>query len=1093
MNYTTLGQIYNSVKKYFEKGSLEDFMVLLGILVAKNHSCFSDFESVPKDEQRVIDKRTYDTLRAFWRVIKKDPKQWNKYSFAELRDNLLDKVICKIKDADKVKIVSIFTGFSINAEGIVSIDRPQAEKRDIMEDFSFVEETVKEPAPTQAPAPAASAPTTATAPAPEPVQTPVSVQTPAPEPVQIPVQVQTPALAPAHTPVSTPVTAPITSTHITDLIWSSWKDVYRNNDSYYWSWRLTKEQYESLRSFLKKALRGKEREKILRYSDYLSLYCAELYKREFNGRDNKGRGFVFRSIGIENDANLPRYLVERVSRINLRGRNRYLYSLYIQGGLPWRYIIQKDGTNLARNIAKLFKASNENGADVATIAQEINNTAIRESILDRGSIFENLACILEDESYVDYIQSQFPDYDTQIYNFVHAIRKEVNRNFSLVWRFDRRHCNYLVPMLCFTSATENGIIPSSLLSTCGVDLTKCTRFNLVVRSYNSAGAEIGAKEWTYYRCANPAYFSSSENFDGRVIDRYKSADEIPHAFKVFIEDVPGPFGIKMDNGFDNAKNEPVHVFDSLDIIKFYGENDQQLLYSNPKDAQLYLLNREFIHTNGDHQVISAGEFEFIPVYGPITVHVRGKEIRLSPYGLMEIFLSSESLAGVLDESCASNVVDDRYYADIKYKDITIKDVLLISHQDLADMMVTIGGDEMKPGTYTVEYVDGEGNPIDQIESHFGLTIIKASCEKYAEQRVYLVDAERNLDRKVIIVNGAEHQCSYTYQPENSMEITIGDQSSGEFKCLIYYPFKLKDIILTYPVRRVYRSQRFYETSKSFYYCRQFDEDGCEEYPYKAQTYSKSRNEIIHINEGTFGLRKPSGEALPAPTEFYFYNISTKKLMQATEYTYIDEIPRLVVPDDFRRQVDPCLVFQSLKNPTADTEYRCHAARRLPTFDAELWNVIHEHRLHLEDFWGNNEEQTCELLKSYYKFTEYNPDYEFLKNIAKAKGFSWLLLGCKRLWNIFGNKEMILKLIKETSPCKNAPNFNLFAELFVANIKYINYKGEIKKSTGTGKCAALALSGADTIWKLDDEQRVKICNYLAKEMSYKKLIETLKLK
>lgn len=60
MNYTTLGQIYNSVKKYFEKGSLEDFMVLLGILVAKNHSCFSDFESVPKDEQRVIDKRTYE-------------------------------------------------------------------------------------------------------------------------------------------------------------------------------------------------------------------------------------------------------------------------------------------------------------------------------------------------------------------------------------------------------------------------------------------------------------------------------------------------------------------------------------------------------------------------------------------------------------------------------------------------------------------------------------------------------------------------------------------------------------------------------------------------------------------------------------------------------------------------------------------------------------------------------------------------------------------------------------------------------------------------------------------------------------------------
>lgn len=1060
MKYTTLSQVYYSVKQYFEKGSLDNFLVMLGILVAKNHSCFSDFEDIPKDDQKVIEKRMYDTLKPFWRVIKKETNVWDRYSLSELRSNLLNKVICKIKEADRIKIVQIFTVFSINTDGIVSINRPQTEKRDILTDFNLSEEDNPSEEPT-------------------PILFPESKQAPIPTPVT--------------TSEPIPIThATIISTPTPDTIWSSWKDIYRDNDSYYWSWRLTNEQYESLKEFLKRNLRGKGREGILRHSDYLSLYCAEWYKREFNGRDKKGKGFVFKSIGIENEANLPRDLVERVRRINLRGQNRYLYSLYIQGGLPWRYIIQKDGTNLARNIAKLFKASKEDGADVGTIAQEINNTAIRESILDRGSIFENLTCILEDETYIDYIQSQFPEYDTQIYNFVHAIRKEVNRYFSLVWRFDRRQRNCLVPMLCFTSATENGIIPSSLVSTCGVDLTRCTRFNLAVRSYNSAGDEIGVKTWTYHICTNPAYFSSSENYDGRVIDRYETEAEIPHAFKVFIEDVPGPFGIKLDNGFDNANQEPVHIFDNLDLIKFYGEADQQLLYSNPKDSQLYLLNREFIRTNEMVQSVSVGAFEFIPIDGPMTLLVREREVRLSPYGLMELFLSSESLTGIIDESCVSKVVDDRYYEDIKYKGTIIKDVLLISHEDLADMMVTIGGEEMNPDTYDVEYSDVDGNHINHIESHFGLTTIKVSCAKYTEQIVYLIDAERDLKQGIIRVNGVEHKYSYACQPENSAAFTIGDSSSGEFKCLIYYPFKREDIILTYPVRRVYRSQRFYETSKPFYYRRCFDENGCEEYPYTARTYCENLNKIIHISDGKFGLKKPSGERLPNPMEFYFYNISTKELMQATEYTFIERVPRLVVPDHFRRQVDPCLVFQSLKNPSTDAEYRCHAARRLPTFDEKLWSVIHEHRLHLEDFWGNNEEQTCELLDSYYKYTNYNPDYGFLKNIATAKGFSWILLGCKILREMFDDKRMILKLIQETSSCKDAPNFNLFAELFVENIKKINYKGEIKNSTGIGKSAALVLSGAVNIWSLDEDQRIKICEYISKERSYKQLIKTLKL-
>ena len=140
MKYTTLSQVYYSTKQYFEKGSLDDFLVMLGILVAKNHSCFSDFEDIPKDDQKVIEKRMYDTLKPFWRVIKKDTNAWAKYSLRELRTNLLNKVIYKIKEEDRIKIVQIFTVFSINTDGIVSINRPPTEKLDILTDFNLSEE-----------------------------------------------------------------------------------------------------------------------------------------------------------------------------------------------------------------------------------------------------------------------------------------------------------------------------------------------------------------------------------------------------------------------------------------------------------------------------------------------------------------------------------------------------------------------------------------------------------------------------------------------------------------------------------------------------------------------------------------------------------------------------------------------------------------------------------------------------------------------------------------------------------------------------------------------------------------------------------------
>lgn len=1045
VNYNTLTEIYHSVRKYFQQGTLDDFMVLQGVLVAKNSSCFQKFEAVSPNDRHILDKRVYDTLKPFWKIIRRDPDLWNSYSYFDLTSNLRSKIIYRFNDDDKERIAGIYTMYKVemhDGEKTVVITSPQAEGRNLMADFGFTDEELSQ-----------------------------------------------------GSSVELPDQAGVSEPAVQDQsrIWSPWEGLCHRENDFYWTWMISSEQYDSLRAFLSEVLRGQSRDGVLRYAEYLSLYCAEWYKREYDGY-GQGDLPVFRSLGVTGIQRLPRGIVGRVKRINLRGGNRYLDSLYIQGGLPWKYILSDDNTNIARNIPKLFRALRSGDADVDEIAQGVTNDAIRESILERGSIFENLNRIIEDEAYVQYIQEQFPGYETRIYEFVHAVRKEVNRSiFSLVWRFDRRiengrMRNQLVPLLCFTSVTEKGAIPSSMLSDCGVDLKKCTRFNLVVRAFDEQDVLVGEKGWTYYRCANPSYYSTADNFDGRVIAKYDSHDQIPHSFKIFVEDVPGPFGIRLDNGFDAVSDEPIHVFESYDVIKLYGDIYQSLMYSNPKDAQLYVLRRDFIQHENEERNVSLGSFEFIPVNEPMTITVRGRDVKLSPYGTVEIGLSSDSLVGVVDKSCVS-IVGDKYYTQVKHMDVSVDDVLLLSHRDLEKMTVCIGGDPLDK--YNVEYLDAEGNAIEQMESYYGLATVRVSCGKSTELRVYLIDACRDLGRQVIRLNGCEYECIYDYQPENSKEFFVGDRSVGEWRCLIYYPFDLEDIILTYPIRKVYRSPRFYERSKPFYFTRTFDEYGCTESLLKLDEYSDDRYRIKRSGDGVFLLE--AGADFPDPTEFYFYNWNTKRLLRAQRYDETDGKFYLTVPIGFRRYDDQdlCIVFQSIRDSHSDVIYR-YVSPFLPPFEEKFWSICLEHHLQVEDYWEGSEDATFELLVSYLRYTEGYPDYDYLMNISMAKKFSWLMLGCRNLRDVVSNNGLLLRFLRETSPCKGNKNFDSFIELYISKIKRIRYCQRITAKTRIDTYAALVLSGELNVWTLSEEKRIEIYNYLLRDASYKTLMEKLNL-
>ena len=1053
-----MDRLYNNVPCYFQSGTLDEFIRTLAILLIKNGSTYLQVDARIRrndSELRTLARNAYGYFRPVWQCVRRDIDDLNKYSYSKLVSHLDAEVLPRIEETEKRNVLANFRRYDLNDNRHVSLRSQPGQVRSLQEDFEY------------GPNVAQVAP-----PVVETQETTVEVET-----------VHQHANAPARRNIGERVPA---------HIWPIWETLY-TEDGYYWSWKLNQEQYGDLKGFLVEVLAGKRREEVLRYSDYLTLYCAEWYKREYTG-DGQGHYPAFESLGIHNHANLARDLVQRVRRVNLRGGDRYLYSLYIQGGLPWMYIVSNDNTNLARGVAKLFKEVSRNGSNAAEYAQEINNAAIRDSIQNGGSVYENIRCLVEDDEYVAYIQEQFPAYAERISNFIHSVRTEVRRNFSHVWRFDRRYVegrqrNTLVSILAFTTATEDGVIPRELLASQKIDLARCKKFNLVAKSYRG-DTVVGEKRWTYYRCPSGDY-STPESYDGRVIAMYENEQDIPTSIRVFIEDVPGPFGLRLDNGFDHASTAPLYVNDNLDLIKLYGDLNQNLLYSNAKDAQLFLLKRDFIESSCTMREVPCGAFVLMPISEPVTVSIRGHEKRLAPFGALTILMDSRSLHGALELN-GLIAREASLFAAIEYKERTMSNIQLVSHADLSDIHTYMGDDEVSFEVCGKKYTNWEGESIEDIDSYYGLAkFVLTYGNKSVERDVYILDVNRDVANGIITLNGQEYPYTYEFQPENTVNFTVGNYDNGRFECSVYYPFDCHDVILTYPSRRVYRSPRFYEQSRRFYHMRIFDANGCRETIHEADNYvATPRPQIRQGHDGVFVLPRLNNQNLPSPSEFYLYNTQTRQLQQVTEFTEMRGRHHIVVPDDFRHGEDQCVVFHSSRNASTELLYRS-PVNVFPYFDDTWWGIVREHKLLVED-WYNSANDTFYVLKTYYRYVNNNPDFEFLKNIASAKNLSWLFLGKDRLLEFSNDKNVLKELLIETSLCPEGENFSDFIDKYISNLSSVSFDGVLRANARPIRKIAAVLSGQKCVWREEESVRREMYELLYDDDTYSKLITLLNL-
>ena len=190
-----------------------------------------------------------------------------------------------------------------------------------------------------------------------------------------------------------------------------WGDDLKNfGKRYIWQWKIPasiyKELKENLAEFVKElslkqdniitSIRELGNDLHIVFSRLVAVYCAEWFKREFNGNDrgnNALEAIGLKDQGISEEIFCRAYGEENVYRAgNLR---EWLWSMYVQGGLPVNYIVHNNQNNQNNNMVDILAAY----------------FAPEEQALDEDKFFHNQVMAQSESirSYIDCLRTLHQD------------------------------------------------------------------------------------------------------------------------------------------------------------------------------------------------------------------------------------------------------------------------------------------------------------------------------------------------------------------------------------------------------------------------------------------------------------------------------------------------------------------------------------------------------------------------------------------------------------------------------------------------------------------------------------------------------------
>lgn len=626
-----------------------------------------------------------------------------------------------------------------------------------------------------------------------------------------------------------------------------WGDDLKNfGKRYIWQWKIPasiyKELKENLAEFVKElslkqdniitSIRELGNDLHIVFSRLVAVYCAEWFKREFNGNDrgnNALEAIGLKDQGISEEIFCRAYGEENVYRAgNLR---EWLWSMYVQGGLPVNYIVHNNQNNQNNNMVDILAAY----------------FAPEEQALDEDKFFHNQVMAQSESirSYIDCLRTLHQDGNVgwpiaeedlsrepfvSFRNFVLEGKRKADQRrrqskFYLEWLAWKSNDNDQLAMallLCLHSNPQtirpNKDIPIETARMWGIPDDE-NLFEIVIKQ-----GRIPLLTIPFYKAVGRDYFYNTGGYFKFILASDYGRYPAESHYGVLNGERRISWLLPLTIGWRTSEREggTLQTLDLPPCIPFTSE--QQNRWSSRKqvgEKALFVLDRlKFKVETGSPEVAVCGESLWIPVYSRIEYSYGGKKLAILPYVAGTLYVEPQ-------EQLFSNAVRYRNgKVEYRDKDNVVHPVFLIKRSTKFNGYIENGTEtprfrEKLIGNNAEQHGFCEVVVLDKAtgkKASVSCFVIPDDATLERDLRLYQIRSS-NLDAEILSVNRNEQvdTVPYTIRSGNdSLTLEVYRPISDDGSIFI----RNTDVLI--PANINYLPLKFL----AFYQLRRVDEHGC---------------------------------------------------------------------------------------------------------------------------------------------------------------------------------------------------------------------------------------------------------------------------
>lgn len=439
-----------------------------------------------------------------------------------------------------------------------------------------------------------------------------------------------------------------------------WGDDLKNfGKRYIWQWKIPSSVYEILKKNLAKIVneffgtQGNIKTTIKRlgndqairlFSRLVAVYCAEWFKREFNGYDLENNALEDIGLigpGIAQEIFCRAYGEENVCHAG--NHREWLWSMYVQGGLPVNYIVQKNrNNNMVDTLAAYFAPGEQTSDELSEEDDVFRNQVMAQSDSIRSYV-DCLSALRQDGDIgwpiaeEDLSQEPFISFR----NFVLEGRRKADQRRRqgkfylewLAWKSDDDDQLAMALLLCLHSNPQtirpNKDIPIETARMWGIPNDE-NLFEIVIKQ-----GRIPLLTIPFYRAVGRDYFYNTGGYFKFILASDYGRYPAESHYGVLSGERRISWLHPLTIGWRTSEREgdTLQTLDLPPCIPFTSE--QQNRWSSRKqvgEKALFVLDRlKFKVETGSPEAVVCGESLWIPVYSRIKYSYAGKQLAILPY------------------------------------------------------------------------------------------------------------------------------------------------------------------------------------------------------------------------------------------------------------------------------------------------------------------------------------------------------------------------------------------------------------------------------------------------------------------------------